>query len=158
MAAHPHRHTLRRPGTPSAAARAVLGGTSLLLGLAAVYGGLMLIGDFWELSDDMLAATPFDSWTAPGLLLILVIGAPMLGASWTCLRRPTHAAQAAALAGAILVVWMLVQFGLVGYRMAVQPVCLAAGAFLVVAAWLVSPAPPPVVRRRGERGGNADYS
>jgi hypothetical protein len=74
-------------GTPTGVpARAVLVVLELLLGVSAGYGAVGLLAGTLGMSDDWLLGTPFADWAVPGVALLLVVAAPMLGAAFLELR------------------------------------------------------------------------
>jgi hypothetical protein len=74
---------------PGIARLAVL--LEVLLGLGAVYGGLLFIlapdGHLLRMTTTMLAGTPFKSYLIPGIILFAFIGLAPLLAATTTLRR-----------------------------------------------------------------------
>jgi hypothetical protein len=108
----------------------------LLVGLNAVWGGVMLMTDSWKLSHNWLAHTPFDSWLLPGLALLLVIGGSQLAAAATLLARRPYAREVSIVAGQILVGWIIMQLAwLQVFHPVMQPAMLAAGFVIASLAW-----------------------
>ena len=72
-----------------------LAAVEALVALAALFGGVGLIaGNALHMQDDWLVGTPFRSWVLPGVLLLLVVAAPMAAAAALELRRSPWAAVA----------------------------------------------------------------
>ncbi len=133
----------------------------LLIGLNAVWGGVMLMTDSWKLGHAWLDNTPFDSWFLPGLALLLVIGGSQLAAAATLLARRPFAREVSIVAGQILIGWIIVQLAwLRVFHPVMQPAMLAAGFVIASLAWRLpsgtQPGGPaarrPPLRRRRRRG------
>jgi hypothetical protein len=108
----------------------------LLVGLNAVWGGIMLMTDSWKLGHDWLDNTSFDSWFLPGLALLLVIGGSQLAAATTLLARRPHAREVSIVAGQVLIGWIIVQLAwLQVFHPVMQPAMLAAGFLIASLAW-----------------------
>jgi len=90
-------------------------------GMAYALGGAAGVPDEW------LDDTPFDSYLIPGLYLGLVVGGTCLGAAWISVRRPGRAGEAALVASAVTVSWILAQVALIGYRSPLQPIVALTG-------------------------------
>ncbi len=103
--------------------------TLLLLAVAlpAVAGGIGLLTGAIEPPQDDLADTPFDSYVIPGVLLAIVVGGSAAIAAAAVWRRHLLAAALAALAGLVLVIWIVVQMTMIQYS-PLQPVYLVVGA------------------------------
>ena len=131
----------------------------LILGVSAVYGGYSLMTDplgrtFMPRS--WLETTPFSSYFSPGLMLFTVLGIfPILTAlalwlrpTWKAvagLERLTHkhwSWSASLTSGFVLVIWIVVQFLLLGAKDPVQlgleAFCTALGVGIVLVSWLPS--------------------
>lgn len=83
--------------------------TELFITGQAVYGGVGLITDSWQLPTEWLARTPFDTWVGPGWVLIALVGLPHLLAAIPVVflpRRPRLGILAGYLAGGSLLVWI----------------------------------------------------
>ena len=81
----------------------------LIVAGQAVYGGVGLITDTWQLPDEWLARTPFSTWTGPGWALIGLIAVPHVLAAIPVVflpRRPRLGIVAGLLAGASLLIWI----------------------------------------------------
>lgn len=88
-----------------------------LVGVSALAGGYGLVSDAEALGmkREWLDGTPFDSYTIPGLFLLIVIGGGMLGAAVLSMARPAAAPIAALAMGAVLLAWLLIETALIGY-------------------------------------------
>lgn len=105
------------------------------MGVGAVYGGISLLADSFGLPEDWPARTPFDTWTVPGVLLLVLIAVPGLvgavaevtGRSWVV---PWSLAY-----GIGLVLWIAVQVTMVP-PFVLQPVVATVGVVIAAAsAW-----------------------
>ncbi|MCA0308882.1 MAG: hypothetical protein LCH87_16235 [Actinobacteria bacterium] len=104
--------------------------TELFITGQAVYGGVGLITDSWQLPTEWLARTPFDTWVGPGWVLIALVGLPHLLAAIPVVflpRRPRLGILAGYLAGGSLLVWIGVQVTLLGIYFFLQPVIVVIG-------------------------------
>lgn len=77
--------------------------------LTAVGGGIALVtgleGDRFSL--DLLKGTPFTTFVVPGLILAALVGGSATYAAIVTLRNPYGGAMASALAGTILMGWII---------------------------------------------------
>jgi hypothetical protein len=108
----------------------------VLVGLNAVWGGVMLMTEGWKLSHEWLENTSFDSWFIPGLALLLIIGGSQLAAAATLLARRPYAREVSIVAGQVLIGWIVVQLAwLQVFHPVMQPAMLAAGFLIASLAW-----------------------
>jgi hypothetical protein len=63
----------------------------LLIGANAVWGGIMLMTDSWNLGHGWLDNTLFESWFLPGVALLVIIGGTQPAAAVTLLARRPYA-------------------------------------------------------------------
>ena len=104
------------------------------VGVGAVYGGVALLADSWQLPAEWLDALPFDGWSIPGALLLGLIGVPgLVGATVETLGRRWVVPWSLAY-GVGLVAWIGVQVLLVP-PFFLQPVIAAAGTVIAAASW-----------------------
>lgn len=102
----------------------------LFVVVQAVYGGIGLITDDWALPAEWLVRTPFSTWEGPGWVLIALVGVPHLLAAIPVLflpGRPRLGILAGHLAGASLLVWIVLQLALLGVYFFLQPVIVVIG-------------------------------
>lgn len=111
-------------------------GFSGLMALAAYYGSLGLITGFMPVGDQVESRLPFRSPILAGLALAVAVALPMTLAAVLCWRRHPESGAATRLAGAILVVWILVEVMIIRTFSPLQPICAAAGAALVLLGYL----------------------
>jgi hypothetical protein len=120
--------------------RVVLAALALFVGVGGMFGGVQMLADPVHpmgMSPQMIAGSPYDSYTQPGLLLLLLLGViPVLVAVGLLVRSPGAVAGAGLLGGG-LVAWIVVQWVLLADRLWLQPVIFAIGAVMVALALLV---------------------
>lgn len=107
-----------------------LAAVELFVAYQAVSGGVGLMTDSWQLPTEWLVRTPFETWVGPGWLLICLIGVPhVLAAVPQVLlpARPRLGILAGYLAGASLLVWILMQVSLLQVYFFLQPVIVVIG-------------------------------
>ncbi len=81
----------------------------VFVGLGAVAGGVGVATNSIGLPEYLLRGSPFGSYLVSGLVLTFVVSGSQLVAAAAVLRRHGLGALAAALAGLVLVGWMVVQ-------------------------------------------------
>lgn len=112
--------------------RVVVVGLEGFVGIGGLYGGVSLLRDTWELPGGWLAALPFDDWTVPGVLLLVLIGVPgLVGAVLEALGRRWVVPWSLAY-GVGLVAWIGVQVLMVPFFF-LQPVIAAVGTVIAAA-------------------------
>lgn len=113
-------------------------GLEALIALAAVYGGVGLLAtNAIGMPDDWLAGTPFGSWALPGVLLLVVVAAPMAVAATLELRSSAWAAVASVTAGAAQVGWIAGELLIMQRYNVLQPVMMLLGLLVVLLALVV---------------------
>lgn len=89
------------------------------LGLGAVGGGLALMagpsGEIIPIPVSALAGSPFADYFIPGAILFTVLGVGPLGAAVLAWRRHPMAPFLMSAVGGALLIWLIVQIGIVGY-------------------------------------------
>jgi hypothetical protein len=88
---------------------------NLFLGLTAIGGGIQLLIGFYVPPVEMLAGSPFDSYTIPGLALGLIVGGGALFAAILMIRRNRFAALASASAGLVIMIFEFVEVLAIGF-------------------------------------------
>jgi len=109
----------------------------VIIGVGAVYGGFGLIVNGMGMPIAWLDATPFPSWAVPGLLLLVLVAVPMALAAAAELARSRLAYASSAIAGAVLVAWIVAQLLVLRRFFFLQPVLAVAGVAVLALAWLV---------------------
>jgi len=94
-------------------------GLEVFLSIGALAGGLALIvgprGEILPLKVTALAGSPFDTYFVPGAILFVVIGLGPLGAAVLGWARRPIAPLAGLITGVGLLIWLIVEIGIVGY-------------------------------------------
>jgi hypothetical protein len=75
----------------------------LLIAASAVWGGIMLMTDSWNLGHGWLDNTFFESWFLPGVALLVIIGGTQLAAAVTLLARRPYAPAVSLAAGFLII-------------------------------------------------------
>jgi hypothetical protein len=117
-------------------ARKALAALEILMGLAAVGGGLDLVltnGQLMGMPAELLRGSPFGSYFIPGLVL-LAIGIANLASAAAVLRRHPSGAQASVVVGIMWTGWFVVQVAVVGLMNWQQPVYFVVGLLIIVLA------------------------
>ncbi|MGW5574647.1 hypothetical protein ACWEVD_25890 [Nocardia thailandica] len=119
------------------AARASLAGTAGFIAFWAYAGAIGLIGGGADLGPDITGRLPLHSQTVAGLLLMLVVAAPMTVTTVTAMRGDHACVRAGWVSGILLIGWVAVQPLIIGAFHWLQPifgvlglaVCLLAGRY-----------------------------
>lgn len=101
----------------------------LFAGAMGVAGAVGLLGGGIQFPLDWLRGTPFSDYTVPGLILGVTVGGSGLAAGLlTALaQREVVGAVATAVAGGVLVGWIVGEYALLGYVSWMQPAFFAFG-------------------------------
>jgi len=105
----------------------------LVVALTAVGGGIFGILGASGVPRAWLDGTPFHSYLIPGLILVAVVAGSMLVAIAAELLRSSKADILAVAAGAVLLVWLLVEVILIPFSW-LQPAFAALGLLVIVLA------------------------
>ncbi|QIM20285.1 hypothetical protein G7075_02540 [Phycicoccus sp. HDW14] len=110
----------------------------VLVALNAVSGGIGLVVNGMGMPGEWLEHLPVDTWVLPGVALLLTVAVPQALAAVEVWRTRSRAPVAGMLAGAALVLWILVQLLLLRRYFFLQPVVAGFGLVEVAlgAAWL----------------------
>jgi len=98
-------------------------------------------GGFYGLSGaegvpvEWLEGTPFRDYTIPSVILIAVVGGSCVAAAIAVFSRSGYAQRLSVLCGAIMLFWIIVQTGMVGYVSWLQPAIAVAGTGVIALAW-----------------------
>ena len=110
----------------------------VLVAANAVYGGIGLVLDGMGMPLEWLDRLPVDSWTWPGVALLATVALPQLVAAWYVGRRDPRAGVVGLVAGAALVLWIVVQVLLLQRYFFLQPVIAGLGVLeMVLAGWWI---------------------
>jgi hypothetical protein len=114
----------------------ILAAMLLLVGAAAIFGGISLVRDGFGMPLSWLHQTPFTSWALPGIALLIGVAVPQLTALGLIVSGHRWALAGGYLAGLGLVAWIAVQMLVLQRYHVMQPAIAAAGATEVLLAWL----------------------
>jgi hypothetical protein len=117
-------------------ARKALAALEILMGLAAVGGGLDLVltnGQLMGMPAELLRGSPFGSYFIPGLVL-LAMGIANLASASAVLRRQPSGAQASVVVDIMWMGWFVVQIAVVGLMNWQQPLYFVLGLLIIVLA------------------------
>lgn len=127
-----------------------------LLGTLLAFGALNAFGGgFYGLSGaegvplELLEGSPFRTYFVPSLILFVVVGGSFLFAAIAVFSGSRVARLSALGAGAIVLVWIVVQVGIIGYVSWLQPVTAMSGLLVLVLAALL---PGPIMPRSDADG------
>ena len=122
----------------------------IVIGAGGLISGAMLFaspdGALIKLNTSILRGTPFDNFLIPGIILFLFIGIFPILVSYGLWRQPAwHWAEAinickkyrwpwtaARAAGAIILIWIIVEFALLGYISFLQPLITVWGIAIII--------------------------
>ena len=135
-------------------ARALLVGLEVLAALNAVGGGLYALAGARDVPREWLEGTPFDDYTIPGILLLVGAGVMVVAATMVLLGARAAAAFSGA-AGALLVMWIVVQVAMIGYVSWLQPASFAAGLAIIALASVFARNTRELKTPRGELAGRS---
>src|SRR5262249_25405883 len=119
---------------------------NLFAALSALAGALGLVVGYMDIPLSELRGTPFVDFTVPALLLGFVVGGSALAAALIALLGPRRVALfeplrvdalAAAVAGCIMVGWMMVEIAMIGLDIWVQALYLVVGGLMIGLAGLL---------------------
>ena len=140
----------------STAIRAAVLAADLVAALSAVVGGAAVTAGWIVFPAEWLDGTPFTGYTVPGLILCLVVGGSATLAAIAALRGAGAAAAASAVAGVVMMGWVVGEVAMLGRHHAytwLQPAYFALGLAMVVLALLTqrgsqrsTPREPPDAR------------
>ena len=117
-------------------ARGALVVLQVLMGLAAVGGGLDLVltnGQLMRMPAALLGGSPFSSYFIPGLVL-LAVGIANLASAASVLHAHRLGAPVSVVVGFMWIGWFVVQVAVVGLLNWQQPVYFAVGLLIIVLA------------------------
>ena len=118
-------------------ARSLLVGLQLFAALNALGGGLYALAGARDVPREWLEGTPFEDYTIPGILLLIGAGVMVVAATMVLLRARSAAVVSGG-AGALLVIWIIVQVAVIGYVSWMQPASFAAGLAIIGLARLLA--------------------
>lgn len=108
-------------------------GLTLFLAATSIAGGIGLVTGLIAPGTDLLEGSIFSSYVIPGLALLILAGGSATLAAAEIARQGTYQYEISILAGAVIIVFELVEWAIVGYSF-LQAVYLAVGGLIVVLA------------------------
>lgn len=125
-----------RPGT-SRVLRSTLVSLLLFVGIGAVFGGLEMIRDPLNplgMTPRLIAGSPFDTYTWPGILLLVLVGVVPCALGVGLVVRWPGALELSAVFGLGLMAWIVVQWVMLADRLWLQPLIFGIGAVIAAVA------------------------
>ena len=119
----------------SSVVRYLLGGLLTFGALNAFGGGYYGLSGAEGVPVELLEGSPFESYFVPSLILFVVVGGSFLFAAIVVFAGSPIARISALGAGAIVLVWIVVQVGIIGHVSWLQPVTAIAGLLVLLLAW-----------------------
>ena len=117
--------------------RPLLAGLQLFAAVNALGGGYYALTGARDVPREWLEGTPFEDYTIPGILLLIGAGVMVVAATMVLLRARSASVVSGG-AGALLVIWIIVQVAMIGYVSWMQPVSFAAGLAITALATLLA--------------------
>ena len=117
--------------------RYLLGGLLAFGALNAFGGGYYGLSGAEGIPVELLEGSPFRSYFVPSLVLIVVVGGSFLFAGIAVFADLRIARRSALMSGAIVLVWIVVQLGIIGYVSWLQPTTAVGGLLILLLAWLL---------------------
>ena len=114
----------------------VLAAVAVIVGGAAVLGGVQMIRNGYVMPREWLSGTPFTDWTLPGVLLLAGVAALQLAVAAMIATRRRAALGASYLAGLGLLAWIVVQLLVLQRFFFLQPVIAVLALAETGLAWL----------------------
>ena len=107
--ARPHAATMQ---SNSVELRALIG-LNAFAALSALSGGFAILAGWILFPADWLRASPFSDYTTPGVILFVIVGGSAVVATIAELRRSMSSAALSAVAGSIMMGWILVEIAII---------------------------------------------
>ena len=107
----------------------------LFVAANAVFGGIGLMSNGMGMPRDWLARTPFESWTLPGVALLVTVALPQVVVAGLVVAGHRWAFPAGVAVGVGLVLWIVVQVLLLQRYFFLQPVIAGFGVLELALAW-----------------------
>ena len=114
--------------------RSVLGPLLAVGAVNAFAGGYYGLSGAEGVPTEWLEGSPFSDYYVPSLFLFVVVGGSLLFAAIAVFARPHIAGISAAVAGLVVLGWIVVQVAVIGYVSWMQPTTFVAGLLILVLA------------------------
>jgi len=131
------RHTREAVQSRLAGWRVSLVILQLVVGLGGIYGGVEMIRhplNAFGVTAGLIAGSPFDTFTWPGILLLVLVGVVPCTLTVGLIARWPGAVPLSGLFGIGLMAWIGVQWALLEDRLWLQPAMFIIGAAIAVLA------------------------
>ena len=113
----------------------------LFVGIGGIFGGVEMIRDPLNplgMTTELIAGSPFDTYTWPGILLLVLVGVTPCVLAVGLMARRRGALEVSGLFGVGLMAWIGVQWALLSDRLWLQPVIFGIGAAIAALAALAA--------------------
>ncbi len=115
----------------------ILGIFLIFVALNAFAGGFYGLSGAKGIPLKWLAKSPFHDYFIPSFILIVIVGGTSLFAGIAVLKKFRSADIIAFTAGAVLMVWLIIEEIIIGYVSWMQPATAIAGALILGLSWLL---------------------
>jgi hypothetical protein len=131
----------KRARSSGRALRYVLGGLLAFGALNAFGGGYYGLSGAKGVPLDWLEGSPFRDYSIPSLILMVVVGGAFLVAALAVLTSGRGGRMFALGAGVIVLAWIVVQVGVIGFVSWMQPATAALGLVILALGWSLQDPP-----------------
>ena len=115
----------------------ILGLFLIFVAINAFAGGYYGLTGAKNIPTQWLTNSPFSNYIIPSLILMIIVGGTSLFAGIAVLKRFRSADIIALTAGAVLMVWLIVEVIIIGYVSWMQTATAIVGIFILILAWLI---------------------
>ena len=115
--------------------RWLLGSLLLLVALNAFAGGYYAMMGASDIPREWLNGSPFKNYLIPGIFLFVCVGLSSLLAGILVLKRHRLAPTASFSSATIVLLWIVVQVAIIGYRSWMQPATTVAAIIIILITW-----------------------
>lgn len=123
----------------SSVIRYLLGGLLAFGALNAFGGGVYGLSGAEGVPLELLEGSPFRTYFVPSLILLVIVGGSFLFAAIAVFAGSRVARVSALIAGAVVLVWIVVQVSVIGYVSWMQPATAVGGLLILVMSLSISP-------------------
>lgn len=120
--------------------RYALAAILLVVALNAFGGGWYGLAGARDVPIELLEGSPFNNYFLPSLVLLLIVGGSSLTAALLIFNNHRLKIKSAFIAGIIMLLWIGVQLGYIGYVSWLQPAVASAGVITLVLAYYLKKA------------------
>lgn len=130
------------------AVRYTLGSILAFGALNAFAGGIYGLAGAKDIPREWLRGSPFVDYLVPSVVLVAVVGGSFLLAAIAVFARWRRDGSFALAAGVIVLGWLAIEIGIIGYVSWMQPATAVGGGLVVALALRLGPASPRARLRR----------